>query len=51
VLALSTTGDAAISRVIRCHRVVGSNGIGGCMHARAGAPVEIKKWLLRHERA
>ena len=26
-----------------------SGGIGGFMHARAGDPITIKKWLLRHE--
>jgi methylated-DNA-[protein]-cysteine S-methyltransferase len=35
--------------VIPCHRVVASGGIGGFMHARAGAPIQIKQWLLRHE--
>ena len=36
---------------VPCHRVVASHGIGGFMNARGGAPIEIKKWLLRHERA
>jgi O6-methylguanine-DNA--protein-cysteine methyltransferase len=31
--------------------VVGRGGIGGFMHARGGFPLEIKRWLLRHERA
>jgi O6-methylguanine-DNA--protein-cysteine methyltransferase len=31
--------------------VLGSNGIGGFMHARAGDPITIKKWLLTHEGA
>ena len=44
-------GANRIPLVIPCHRVVGSNGIGGFMNARVGAPLEIKKWLLRHERA
>jgi methylated-DNA-[protein]-cysteine S-methyltransferase len=35
--------------VIPCHRVLGSNGIGGFMHARGGFPLEVKRWLLRHE--
>jgi O6-methylguanine-DNA--protein-cysteine methyltransferase len=29
--------------------VLASNGIGGFMHARAGDPITIKKWLLAHE--
>jgi len=40
-----------IPLVIPCHRVVASGGIGGFMHARGGAPLEIKRWLLRHEGA
>ena len=37
--------------VIPCHRVVGSSGIGGFMHASGGEPIQIKQWLLRHEHA
>lgn len=44
-------GANRIPILIPCHRVVGSNGIGGFMHARSGAPLEIKGWLLRHESA
>jgi methylated-DNA-[protein]-cysteine S-methyltransferase len=42
-------GANRIPLVIPCHRVVGSNGIGGFMHASAGQPVAIKRWLLAHE--
>jgi methylated-DNA-[protein]-cysteine S-methyltransferase len=35
--------------LIPCHRVVGSGGIGGFMHSRAGPAIAIKRWLLRHE--
>ena len=42
-------GANRIPLVIPCHRVVGSGGIGGFMHARGGYPLEIKRWLLRHE--
>jgi methylated-DNA-[protein]-cysteine S-methyltransferase len=42
-------GANRIPLVIPCHRVVASGGIGGFMNARGGAPLEIKKWLLRHE--
>ena len=42
-------GANRIPLVIPCHRVVGSSGIGGFMNARGGQPIEIKKWLLRHE--
>ncbi len=36
---------------IPCHRVVGAQGIGGFAHHGAGFHVEIKRWLLEHERA
>jgi methylated-DNA-[protein]-cysteine S-methyltransferase len=36
--------------VIPCHRVVAAHGLGGFMHASAGAPLEVKTWLLAHER-
>jgi len=44
-------GANRIPVVIPCHRVVASDGIGGFMHARGGFPLEIKRWLLRHEGA
>ncbi len=44
-------GANRIPIVIPCHRVVGSNGLGGFMKARGGFPLEIKRWLLRHEGA
>lgn len=44
-------GANRIPLVIPCHRVVGSGGIGGFMHARRGPGIEIKRWLLRHEGA
>jgi methylated-DNA-[protein]-cysteine S-methyltransferase len=42
-------GANRLPLVIPCHRVVASNGIGGFMNATAGAPLEIKRWLLQHE--
>ena len=42
-------GKNRLPLLIPCHRVLGSNGIGGFMHARAGDPIAIKKWLLKHE--
>jgi methylated-DNA-[protein]-cysteine S-methyltransferase len=44
-------GANRIPILIPCHRVLGSNGIGGFMHARGGYPLEVKRWLLRHEGA
>ncbi len=38
--------------VIPCHRVIAkSGGLGGFMNASDGMPLDIKRWLLRHERA
>lgn len=36
--------------VIPCHRVVASAGLGGFMHSASGAPLDVKTWLLGHER-
>jgi methylated-DNA-[protein]-cysteine S-methyltransferase len=44
-------GANRIPLLIPCHRVVGSGGLGGFMHSRTGKPLEIKRWLLRHEGA
>jgi methylated-DNA-[protein]-cysteine S-methyltransferase len=44
-------GANLIPLLIPCHRVVGSAGLGGFMHSRGGRPLEIKRWLLRHEGA
>jgi methylated-DNA-[protein]-cysteine S-methyltransferase len=44
-------GRNRLPLLIPCHRVLASNGIGGFMHARAGDPITIKKWLLKHEGA
>ena len=44
-------GANRIPLVIPCHRVLGSNGIGGFMNARGGFPLEVKRWLLNHEGA
>ncbi|MBL8498680.1 methylated-DNA--[protein]-cysteine S-methyltransferase [Nitrosomonas sp. JL21] len=38
--------------IIPCHRVISkSGGLGGFMNASDGNPLEIKRWLLRHESA
>jgi methylated-DNA-[protein]-cysteine S-methyltransferase len=42
-------GANRIPLVIPCHRVLGANGLGGFMNARSGFPLEVKRWLLRHE--
>jgi len=42
-------GANRIPLLIPCHRVVGSGGLGGFMHSRSGPPLQIKRWLLRHE--
>ena len=36
--------------VIPCHRVIAKNGsLGGFMHASDDMPLDIKRWLLKHE--
>jgi len=42
-------GANRIPIVIPCHRVVGRNGLGGFMNASGGFPLDVKRWLLRHE--
>lgn len=37
--------------VIPCHRVISRGGLGGFMQQRAEATLDIKRWLLAHERA
>jgi len=36
--------------VVPCHRVVAASGIGGFMGQRSGGELDIKRWLLRHEK-
>jgi methylated-DNA-[protein]-cysteine S-methyltransferase len=36
--------------LIPCHRVLAASGLGGFMHASSGAPLDVKTWLLAHER-
>ena len=43
-------GANPIALIVPCHRVVGSQGaLGGFMHASAGDPLAVKRWLLVHE--
>lgn len=44
-------GANRIPILIPCHRVLAADGIGGFMHSRGGYPIEVKRWLLRHEGA
>ena len=44
-------GDNPVPIIVPCHRVVSSSGLGGFNHHAEGAAIEIKHWLLRHERA
>lgn len=43
-------GSNPIPLVIPCHRVVGKNGLGGFMHRGDEDALNIKRWLLAHER-
>jgi methylated-DNA-[protein]-cysteine S-methyltransferase len=36
--------------LIPCHRVLAAHGLGGFMHSSSGAPLDVKSWLLAHER-
>jgi methylated-DNA-[protein]-cysteine S-methyltransferase len=36
--------------VIPCHRVVAANGLGGFAHNSGGYLLEVKRWLLQHEK-
>lgn len=47
----SACGANPVPLVIPCHRVVARSGLGGFMNATAGFAIEIKRWLLAHERA
>ncbi|NWG86153.1 MAG: methylated-DNA--[protein]-cysteine S-methyltransferase [Hydrogenophilaceae bacterium] len=44
-------GDNPVPIIVPCHRVVSSIGLGGFNHHAAGAALEVKRWLLRHEHA
>lgn len=43
-------GSNPIPLVIPCHRVVGKTGLGGFMHRADEGALDIKRWLLNHER-
>lgn len=43
-------GSNPLPILIPCHRVVAARGLGGFMHASSGAPLNVKAWLLQHER-
>ena len=36
--------------VVPCHRVVSVGGLGGFMGRQSGSAIDIKRWLLAHER-
>ena len=44
-------GANRVPLIIPCHRVVAADGLGGFMQGKRGAPLDIKRWLLRHEGA
>lgn len=43
-------GSNPLPILIPCHRVVAAHGLGGFMHSAEGAPLDVKTWLLAHER-
>jgi methylated-DNA-[protein]-cysteine S-methyltransferase len=44
-------GANPIPVIVPCHRVVAASGLGGFMRTRYRGPLNIKSWLLAHERA
>lgn len=42
-------GNNPVPPVVPCHRVVAREGLGGFMGCTDGHPMEVKRWLLRHE--
>ncbi|MCB1934507.1 MAG: methylated-DNA--[protein]-cysteine S-methyltransferase [Nitrosomonas sp.] len=43
-------GANKIPIIIPCHRIIAKNGgLGGFMNASEGNPLQIKRWLLKHE--
>lgn len=43
-------GNNPLPIVIPCHRVVSKSGLGGFMHRADNGALDIKRWLLAHER-
>jgi methylated-DNA-[protein]-cysteine S-methyltransferase len=43
-------GNNPLPIVIPCHRVVSKAGLGGFMHRADSGALDIKQWLLTHER-
>lgn len=44
-------GSNPVPLIVPCHRVVAADGrLGGFMHSRAGFALDVKGWLLAHER-
>ncbi|MGE5318633.1 MAG: methylated-DNA--[protein]-cysteine S-methyltransferase [Hyphomicrobiaceae bacterium] len=43
-------GSNPLPILIPCHRVVAAHGLGGFMHSSSGEPLNVKTWLLAHER-
>jgi len=44
-------GSNPLPILIPCHRVVAAHGLGGFMHTSSGEPLDVKTWLLAHERS
>jgi methylated-DNA-[protein]-cysteine S-methyltransferase len=44
-------GANPLPLLIPCHRVVAKNGLGGFMQGRENSSLDIKRWLLEHERS
>lgn len=44
-------GANPIPVIIPCHRVVAASGLGGFMQGKLDSSLDIKRWLLAHERS
>jgi methylated-DNA-[protein]-cysteine S-methyltransferase len=43
-------GNNPLPIIVPCHRVVSKSGLGGFMHRADNGALDIKRWLLAHER-
>ncbi|WP_296752225.1 methylated-DNA--[protein]-cysteine S-methyltransferase [Thiobacillus sp.] len=43
-------GSNPLPILIPCHRVMAAHGLGGFMHSSSGTSLDVKTWLLAHER-
>jgi len=42
-------GANPVPLIVPCHRVLAANGLGGFMGGKKSFPLNVKRWLLKHE--